>query len=303
MLILIIFSLLVIVVLIYMNIAKTISIQGRKENIKREEIYENTVFPSKEEIKERQKGLVEVLIAFDEMCKKHNIKYFLFSGTLLGAIRHNGFIPWDDDVDVIVPRNDYNRLLQNLNKPIGKYHMEQRESDPTFIAFGDGVEFDLLSIDIFPLDALHGSYLKRKIYWEFMRVYGFIIGMKNEEQLPFEQFRIPGMMIYYIIPFNGITLRKIYARFMTLMDTTKETKLGLLRSPYDPLRHITYDKNQFESSIMVSFEGNEFPAPIGYHEILTQLYGDYMKYPEEKKRVPHHYIDYSKYTLKINRRK
>lgn len=303
MLLIVISILLLVVILIYMEIAKTISIQGKKENIKREEVYVNTVFPSKEEIRDRQKCLMDVLIAFDEMCKKQNIKYFLFSGTLLGAIRHKGFIPWDDDIDLIVPRNDYNRLLKNLNVSIGKYHMEQKESDPTFISFGEGLDEDSLSIDIFPLDALHGSYLKRKIYWEFMRMYGFIIGMKNEEQIPFKQFRIPGLFVYYIIPLNGVTLRKIYSRLMVLMDVEKEKNLGLLRSPYDTLRHITYEKNQFEKSINVFFEGRKFPAPIGYHSILTQLYGDYMKYPEEKKRVPHHYIDYSEYTLKINRRK
>lgn len=284
-------------------VVKTISRLGKATNKERLNAIDPSVFPTKDELRKHQLASLDVLIEFDSLCKKQGIKYYLFSGTLLGAIRHKGFIPWDDDIDVIAHREDYNRLLELRGKYFGRYHMEERPTDPTFLAFGEGLRDEDIRIDIFPLDALHGSLWKRRMFWFFMRAYGFIIGMKNEEQLPFEQFRIPGILLYYIIPLNGITLRKIYSRFMTLMDTDEEECLGLLRSPYDTLKHVTYEKRQFAKCVLVDFEGYKFPAPVDYHGVLSQLYGNYMELPPESQRYPHHYIDTSKYALIIKKGK
>src|SRR5699024_7471673 len=139
-----------------------------------------------DEIKEVQKDQLDILIEFDRICKKNNIKYQLFAGTLLGAIRHKGFIPWDDDIDVCMLREDYEKFLNICNKDMkNEYFLQTYNSDTNYIMqfaklrknntiFLERVTANCdihhgVYIDIFPLDdvrpnTLMGNFQQKLLY-------------------------------------------------------------------------------------------------------------------------------------------
>ena len=136
-------------------------------------------------LQETKQCLLNILIAFDIFCEENNLKYYLCGGALIGAVRHKGFIPWDDDIDVLMPRPDYEKLFKiESKKRIGKnlelFSFKKGNSNLIFAKLGDistyiynqyQIEKECLSIDIFPLDGLSNSdyinkqnYLKMNIY-------------------------------------------------------------------------------------------------------------------------------------------
>ena len=132
-------------------------------------------------LKQQQNYLMDVLYTFDDFCKSNNINYYIISGTLLGAVRHQGFIPWDDDVDVMIPRDDYDRFekLVNRNPPNGYKAYSINNTKGYYYPFIKFGKLDLyvkeffpyvptiaLSIDVFPIDGCPNDLLLAQ---EFVR--------------------------------------------------------------------------------------------------------------------------------------
>ncbi len=239
---------------------------------------------------EAKKIMLDILIEFDQICKKNNLTYWLDAGTLLGAIRHKGFIPWDDDIDVAMPRNDYNKFLKIYKKDLSSHlFLQTRESDPEFslyyakirntntlfiekqekernIKYNQGI-----FIDIFPV-----NYINTKInhIYPFLRRLGSF----------FTENR------FYIKYFN-LDLYKYYIKIFNKLHDQKNNFIR--KGPEITSRLKNIEKKDIFPLNEVGFENLTFPAPYNYDKYLEEIYGDYMTLlplEQREKYIHHHKI-------------
>ena len=256
---------------------------------------------SLQEIKEIE---IELLKTFDAFCKENGIKYFLSHGTLLGAVRYKKFIPWDDDVDVLVPREDYDRLL-SLFSDGDRYKLffYEKNSEFTFpyaklcdmttVKTEPGLEGSLrlgIDMDVFPLDYWDKDIKKAKREAKRLSKNRFYLNLtklhKPDSVNPVKRF-IKGIVMFFCKLYgSGYYIKKIHK------DCHKPSQEN---SPYMGGKSwCVYGERDiipsgvFSSSVMIEFEGAMFPAPADYHTYLTCLYGDYLPEPPKEKQKTHH---------------
>ena len=247
---------------------------------------------------------LKILMDFKSFCEENQIKYYLAYGTLLGAIRYKGFIPWDDDIDVLVPRQDYNRIMEIYkNHDNLKLFSIERDThygypfaklcDITTRKVEDNLDngFDQgLEIDIFPIDYWNDDIEKAKSEVRRLKQYHKRLTFaKLRPTKARNRFRLFGLKC--ITRFHRMIGTKHYIDNIIKLCHRKE-KTGSLYAgnkvwcPYGE-RDIC-PAEVFSDSVKVEFEGQEFPAPIGYDTYLTRLYGDYLPEPPKEKQKTHH---------------
>lgn len=252
-------------------------------------------------LKEQQKRLTEMLLEFDAFCCKSKIQYYLGFGSLLGAIRHNGFIPWDDDIDILMPRESY-ELLMNIERisdtiDVVSYRSKKyyhpfthinlvdtntyRVSESTRKQTGQG-----LFIDVFPLDVVPSDVKERKRFTGQLqmlsRIRTYRIARFSSLHAPIDMLR--NIVSLFCIPFNPLKMaQKVddISKNYTEKDITYVGVLWLLRNAY-------WRKECFSNTLRWSFENGTVNIPSGYDEILREFYGDYMIPPDPKDRVCKH---------------
>ena len=257
---------------------------------------------------------LKLLKEVDRICRKYKIKYALDAGTLLGAIRHGGFIPWDDDVDVVMTRANYEKFLKVVRRELpegmtfaepdsynnGKafydfvsrimYDKSQKRVDSRQMEFYDD-KLTKLWVDIFVLDALpEGKISKPVTKLMHCVVYGLALGHRYEIQYSDYQ----GIMKLFVgvlsnigklIPFK--VTYKIW-KWLCVKDAKRKTSLYFY-SNYPPnYLYVEMKKEENDNVKTVPFENEEFYIPEGWEHCLVQLYGDYMKLPPVEKQVPDH---------------
>ena len=256
----------------------------------------------------------ETLTVFDSFCKAHDIKYQIIYGTLIGALRHEDFIPWDDDVDVILDRENYDKLC-NLPKdyPEGFRLVMPGEEDvffdftPRFVCtkvevgrvdcdMSDNIpryEFNP-GIDLFVLDSSYVG-LRHKLHWcRKMILYGLARGHRPfQKEISFDNkkskmLKLCGKILGGIG--KNMDLSKIIARFDNISKKCHNKEGKVFNSNVDPkwIRAL-YDEKDYKDTIYLKIRDREFPAPAGYHNLNTLVYGDYMCLPDEKYQKPEHY--------------
>lgn len=256
---------------------------------------------------EQKKILLDMLKYLKKICEDNNLKYFLIGGTLLGAVRHKGFIPWDDDIDIIMPRKDYDSLEKILEKKKHKfYKLLTYKQDDYYYVYNKLVdtritlkEKNLKSIenmgiylDIFPLDALPKDYdlFAEQLICQYN---DFINSRKDGYRTSnyWWKMAIKSIIKYPLYMKNKRVCWK--ERQLKLINNMKKNsiddcqKVGFILSAYK--KREIFDKNVFESCVMLEFENNFYPAPIGYKKYLESIYGDYMKLPPKSKRKSQHF--------------
>lgn len=255
---------------------------------------------------EIQKTELTILDTVDQFCKNNKIEYSLSYGTLIGAVRHKGFIPWDDDIDLMMRRDEYERFIRawNNNPPEGyflqtdmtdpKYgnnFLKIRKNNTTFIqsekektcGYHTGI-----FIDIFPVDRVAPKGLSRKIQYRFCQI--SMLMTRNHKS------RKKGLSgIVETILLSLPSSLKIMLKNYSYKQKTKWNNSDINGLPFfwNGTMHgaITYfQPDLFDSYIELPFEGHYYKAFKCYDSFLKGYFGDYMQLPPENKRVSHHPI-------------
>lgn len=250
---------------------------------------------------------LDILVNFAEYCDNHSLRYYLYAGTLLGAVRHQGFIPWDDDIDVVMPRPDYERFLAMTQEAPVAEHIDVvsiQTDENRFCPFAkvidsrtDGHEAHLgkefhngIWIDVFPLDGVPEDMDERK---------KFIASQQKDIKLLSRCSRP------LIFTWNPLKLAKriiIYTLYHHVDYRVVATRLenNAQKYRYDDCRYIgvtafggghnnVIEKDGFEDVVMLPFEGHSFKVPGTYKQYLSHLFGpDYMTPPPISKRTQAH---------------
>lgn len=254
-------------------------------------------------LKEAQSIMVLILKEVHRICEKHNIKYFLEGGTLLGAIRHKGFIPWDDDLDISMLREDYEKFLKVADKELSdKFFLQTMDTDPHYNVYHiplkvrhNGSVFieeqeenekyhNGIYIDIFPIDRIPESGLKYKLQAKlskFLLLMKMNISKRDAYSLRFfvrTGFQLLGRLI------SGRFIRRILA--LTL-KWNRESRAKVYTYGPELVWSNTYKEEDLFPLRKVKFEDEEFWAPNNPDAILTNFYGNYMELPPEDQRITH----------------
>lgn len=312
-----------------------------------------------ENLKKAQRASLEILLAVDRICREHHISYLLDAGTLLGAVRHQGFIPWDDDVDIAMTRENYERfktLLRGKKPPaagsgktagaeraeyFGKtggtglcsggkaagsaqeevrtgllpdsmelilpdeyrggkafydftpriiYKNSQRHADSGETAYYEG-KLNHLWVDIFILDAIPDDPFSDK-RTRFLQKCIYGLSMPKRYGLDFSKYGFSDKLKVGVLSAAGrlFPMPKLFLWQERLSRKYEHKKTEhFYYSNYQPdYLHDTIRREWSEQTAELPFEGHMLMAPAGYHEVLTEIYGDYMQLPPEEKRVPSH---------------
>lgn len=251
--------------------------------------------------------MLEVLQDFHEYCADNSLRYVLSSGTLLGAIRHNGYIPWDDDIDVYMPRPDYEALIKSYNTDVNadnilfehtiendyKYSFAKLCKKGTLCIEKDGycgVEIGVY-IDIFPLDGLGASIKSARRQVRKIKKYNYML-----LSLLVDQWRdnVPFVKNFAIWILHNIA--KMYGGHKKILKRMDEIfkKYNYDDSIYvgqiaeTPGYNKIMPKRVFEDKVLHVFEDRQFLIPREYDRVLNCLYGDYMKLPPKDKQCYTH---------------
>lgn len=267
-------------------------------------------------LKEIQKIEYDILKKFIKFCEKYELRYYLGGGTLLGAIRHKGFIPWDDDIDINMPRPDFMKMVSLLkNKKIleedlqglgiGSYFLDENYIYPITKIYDKKTKIEIkklnkqydmgLWIDIFILDGMPENQIIRRLL--FFK-YKFLIdcnvacitklGIKRRNRLI--------TILQYLVSPGILFIRKVGSKYFV----EKLEKFGL-KYDYDKAFEIgvwggragykeAMIKEKYIKAIKVDFNGEKFNAPSNYDYYLKCLYGEYMKLPPINEQIPKHEI-------------
>lgn len=247
-----------------------------------------------EELRAIQLDILDKIHAF---CTEHGIRYSLGGGTLLGAVRHKGYIPWDDDIDIMLPRPDYERFLKEFDGKYAELNLQHYGNDNTCcIPFAkvydnrtvlieklqkSGIYNDVFPIDGLPEESKIKDYLYiynnqlHKIY--FMTPFYIITGSLKD--------RIKYYVKKLIYPTRDKYITGFY-NFLKSYSFENSVNAGAICGIYAEKELMP--RETFESYITVEFEGRQYMAIKDYDAYLTKHYGDYMQLPSKEKQVSHH---------------
>ena len=253
------------------------------------------------DLKKLQKVLCEILDEFVRICDKHKLDYFLVGGTCLGAVRHKGFIPWDDDIDVAMPREDYEKFLIICQTELDdKYFLDyyKTNNDNHFgfakirknnTTFTTGYKYSCHNgffFDIFPLDYNDDKdSIKTKISASLSRCMLETLKYKDHNLPTVKTLRRPLLSLLFV-PFSNKKIHKMIEKLYTKQNNGKRINGAIYSGIYYYKKDI-YPMNVVFPYSIVTFEGKKYHAFHDTDKYLTGLYGNYMKLPEEDKRYAH----------------
>lgn len=272
---------------------------------------------SKEDLALYKQKVFGVAKAFDEFCTKNNLRYFAIAGTAIGALRHKGIIPWDDDVDFVMPRPDYDFFLELAKQKLPKeydvfipgvsndYHL-------TMAKMCDANTSLLVSprhrcmmgafVDIFPMDGLPNTDSDgRKAYFDWYYKKRRIAESINTYYLATDP--IKSLLRGRWVDLKHILISKYYHLFQKENKVILECEKSLKHFDFDKSNYVAYfatnhgskvisPREWFDTYYYVPFENFMLRLPKGIDSYLKQVYGDYMKMPPEDKRVTRHSFYY-----------
>lgn len=248
---------------------------------------------------------IEILDAIVQICEKHQLQYVLIYGTLIGAIRHEGFIPWDDDLDIAMPRNDYEKFLEIAQSELGEaYFLQTSDTEKEYwlvfakvrknhTLFEEASMMNMpaqlhkgIFVDIFPFDHvkkdhgcfLHLQFILSKAIIETMYVKSGIYAKDRKKQYWY---------LHWLLKcFSMHTLERIQKRVVSCQKNKKCNYIADFNSSRHYLNAV-FPKNYFLPTKRTSFEEKQYSIPREYDAYLKKVYGEYMILPKEEDRYNH----------------
>lgn len=248
---------------------------------------------------------INILSAIHSFCVEHNLRYSLAFGSLLGAIRHKGFIPWDDDIDIMLPRVDYEYFIKNFKTESfsivniwmqNEYHLpfsKVYQNDTILKECGDVNSSYGVYVDVFPVDNVPNNWCERMFFFAQKRILNIVhiikLVMIDSRRSYMKNFALKvGKAVFY-------KLR--VAELAKYMDTISQkyndqtTSHMAILVPNDSKADWIHESRIFNEYIEIPFEDIIVKSIKDYDSILTILYGDYNTLPPEEKRISHHEFD------------
>ena len=253
---------------------------------------------------------LSILKFVDKVCKEKNLTYYLAAGTLLGAVRHKGFIPWDDDIDIMMPRNDYEKLVREFPASADYKFINLHNCQNFPFAFGKIIDLKTIKkeplrrkyqnqgveIDVFPIDNYPDDIEEAQKWCEtigrtqntilmlsapYAKGRNFIRTIARNLLIAFRHFLDDTHIVH--VPKMVIQLNELSQKYNK--RDTHYCGIAAIAA-YGVKKRNRSDV--FSNQVYVEFEGNQYPAPIGYDEYLSDYYDDYMQLPPIEKRKTHH---------------
>lgn len=261
-------------------------------------------------LRELQLKQMDMLVYFRDFCEKNNLTFYLIGGCLIGALRNGGFVPWDDDIDVMLPRPDYEKLTILWKEQESNERFELLRTDDNIftgnifttltdknytLVKANQVDRDIphgLVMDIFPLDAAPDNSFKRKMQLFWTLIYSLFLA----QVVPEKHGGIVGL--------GSRILLGIFRSQKTRRAIWKYAEKKISKYKFEDNKFVTelcsgpkwmvpkYPKEIYSGVSYVTFEGERMPCMSGYDQYLTMVFGDYMKPPPEEDQKPHHEIAY-----------
>lgn len=250
---------------------------------------------------------LDILNKFADYCEKSNLRYTLAYGTLIGSIRHKGYIPWDDDIDIAMPRPDYDRFIKNFNgkyenllvyateiNPKFRYSFAKISNEKTKLIENSNLISNIgINIDVFPIDGILKEdlkRLKRQVFYKKMLLLKIIRVNKNRSFIKNIILTL-GKILLFWLPIKVINNKMI----KNSKKYSFEEQDFCCNISFGGIENKILPKDYFLEYIEHRFENRSFKVIKCYHEWLKSIYGDYMKFPPIEEQVTHH--DYKAYII------
>lgn len=262
-----------------------------------------------ETLRRLQLTQLEMLKEIVRICDKHNLQYYLIGGTLLGAVRHKGFIPWDDDLDIAMPRKDYEKLIVLYSNEFpNEYFIDSFETNPDYYLpfckvrkkntilcealYKNAKNKKEIFVDIFPLDLTDNLSAGNSILTKIIKNLTTQMQKKANVEL---NMSLPSKIVSFML--FSVSAKKLGNwQKKLMMRANKKSSMYYINygSNYNTVKQ-TIPVEKYDDAVYIEFEGDFYKAPADYDYILKRIYGDYNKLPPEEKRVLRHrpeYIDF-----------
>lgn len=265
---------------------------------------------SNKKLRQLQKTELEILTELDRVCRKHKLRYYIVGGTLIGAARTGGFIPWDDDIDVSMPREDFDKLLTLKDEFSDEFFLQTHKTEKDcyfFYAklrkngtyFGED-KFEHTGIhkgifmDIFPLDYISDKGIIQKLCFKsFSLINAFICSKKKTSEFLYKNMSLPFIVTFRIIQCI-LPLPLLYGLRGLIAKLTKALSNKRLVASLAGFHGYPKEIAPFElwaEGTDIDFEGKTVRAPKEYKKLLNHMFGDYMQLPPVEERVNHTVAD------------
>ncbi len=252
-----------------------------------------------------QKKEFELLKIFIDICNEFELEYYLVCGSALGAIKYKGFVPWDDDVDVALPRYDYEKFLKEAPSRLPEWvFLQNYRTDPEYPGMGSKLRnknTTFIEQEASKIPMNHGVFI------DVFPLDGYPEGEKAQKKFEKEKWKHYRKRYTALIPFYhkdlGLTVRSALRKFLGVYsETCKACKAAEELAMSNDVRESRiwcnfansmrtneyFDRSVYGKSVEAEFEGMKVRVPEKYHEYLTQKYGDYSKDPPKEKQVASH---------------
>lgn len=255
-------------------------------------------------LREIQLNSLDILKKIKEICEIEKITYFLGYGTLLGAVRHQGFIPWDDDIDIMMPREDYERFIKYciINKEeLGCFSLKHYSTSKEYIypiarfcdtkyriEYENAKDYGLgLFVDIYPLDGIdlnNKKFIKQLQLKQTLISFCGISGYKSTKSIIKNFIKYPLFLISRLLKINSLLQNIDKTSKKYNYKTSKDVECVIWGMKYYKTPKILFEKIKLQK-----FEDDYFNIPVGYDKILKAYYGNYMELPPIEKQIPQHF--------------
>ncbi len=259
------------------------------------------------DVRQLQLRILGNLLAVDRLCREHSLHYYIYDGTMLGAVRHGGFIPWDDDLDIAMPREDYETFITHANEWLADpYEFVSYETDPTYpLPFGKVQDASTtlierahlpylggLYIDVFPIDGVPTNAMRRRLHLVRYDVLKKLVYMAYRD--PYRHGHGPSSWLPLLCRkvIGQQRLQRATRRLLRKYPFAKSSKVCVFDDGFKGV----IDKEILGQPTPVVFEEKEVMGVEKPHAYLTHMYGDYMTIPPHDDQRQHcfHYVDFNK---------